>query len=149
MPVMRGVTADPFPASFSDKVRQVSEINAKNRALTAILARMLDGPDWLRRWLMRALILEGESLEALLADDTALEAYIRRSAIGVWHASCSCRMGSDEDSLAVTDETGRVRGVPGLRVVDASIFPTIPRSNTNLPTIMVAEKIADALLEQD
>jgi 5-(hydroxymethyl)furfural/furfural oxidase len=148
-PVMRGVTADPFPASFSDKVRQVGEINAKNRALTAILARMLDGPDWLRRWLMRTLILEGEALEALLADDAALEAYIRRSAIGVWHASCSCRMGSDDDPLAVTDETGGVRGVPGLRVVDASIFPTIPRSNTNLPTIMVAEKVADALLERD
>ena len=55
-------------------------------------------------------------------------------------------MGAADDPDAVTDEQGRVRGVPGLRVVDASIFPTIPCSNTNLPTIMVAERIADLIL---
>ncbi|MCO5090367.1 GMC oxidoreductase [Bosea sp. (in: a-proteobacteria)] len=148
MPVMQAVTADPFPASFSEKVRQVGEINAKNRLLTAFLARLLDGPDWLRRRLMSSLILEGDPLTVLLRDDAALEAYIRRSAIGVWHASCSCRMGAPDDPQAVTDEAGRVRGVEGLRVVDASIFPAIPCSNTNLPTIMVAEKIADDILAE-
>lgn len=148
MPIMQTVTADPFPASFSEKVRQVGEINAKNKFLTAVLAKLLDGPDWMRRRLMSSLILEGDPLSVLLRDDAALEAYIRRSAIGVWHASCSCRMGGDDDPQAVTDHTGRVRGVEGLRVVDASIFPAIPCSNTNLPTIMVAEKIADDILAE-
>jgi len=49
--------------------------------------------------------------------------------------------------LAVTDPEGRVRGVHGLRVVDASIFPVVPSANTNFPTMMVAEKIADGILQ--
>jgi 5-(hydroxymethyl)furfural/furfural oxidase len=48
----------------------------------------------------------------------------------------------------VTDAAGRVHGVKGLRVIDASIMPTIPRGNTNIPTIMVAEKLADAMLSE-
>ncbi|WP_199203021.1 GMC oxidoreductase [Paraburkholderia madseniana] len=51
--------------------------------------------------------------------------------------------GAADDPLAVTDEFARVRGVQGLRVVDASIFPVVPGANTNAPTLMVAEKIAD------
>jgi len=75
-----------------------------------------------------------------------IEAFVRKSTIGVWHASCSCRMGTDGDSMAVTDPEGRVRGVDGLRVVDASIFPLVPCANTNFPTLMTAEKIADAIV---
>ncbi len=56
-------------------------------------------------------------------------------------------MGADDDPMAVTDTQGRVRGVEGLRVVDASIFPVVPCANTNFPTLMTAEKIADAMLE--
>jgi 5-(hydroxymethyl)furfural/furfural oxidase len=81
-----------------------------------------------------------------MADDEALEAFVRKATIGVWHASCSCRMGADGDPMAVTDPEGRVRGVAGLRVVDASIFPLVPCANTNFPTLMAAEKIADAIL---
>ena len=55
-------------------------------------------------------------------------------------------MGTDDDPMAVTDNTGRVRGVDGLRVVDASIFPVVPCANTNFPTLMTAEKISDAIL---
>jgi 5-(hydroxymethyl)furfural/furfural oxidase len=55
-------------------------------------------------------------------------------------------MGADNDPMAVTDTAGRVRGVGGLRVVDASLFPMVPCANTNFPTLMSAEKIADAVL---
>ena len=55
-------------------------------------------------------------------------------------------MGHADDPLAVVDGAGRVRGVDALRVVDASIFPTIPNGNLNAPTIMVAEKLSDAIL---
>ena len=83
----------------------------------------------------------------VLGDDAKLEAFVRQAAVGVWHASCTCRMGAADDPMAVTGNTGRVRGIAGLRVVDASIFPVVPRANTNFPTMMTAEKIADAILE--
>ncbi len=107
---------------------------------------MLDGPSALRSYLINNVITEGFSFDQVMADDEALEAFVRKSTIGVWHASCSCRMGADGDSMAVTDPEGRVRGVDGLRVVDASIFPLVPCANTNFPTLMTAEKIADAIV---
>ena len=143
---MQGVVSDTFPASYSDKVRQVAALTLRNKVLTGLLARLLDGPAPLRRLLFRALIVEGDPIDVLMADDAALERFIRCAAVGVWHASCSCRMGAEDDPLAVTAPDGRVYGVDGLRVVDASIFPMIPSGNTNLPTIMVAERISDLIL---
>ena len=145
-PTMQAVTDNPFPASYSDKVRQVGLINTKNKLITDALARLLDGPAALRSYLMRKLIMEGFTLEGLLTDDDQLEAFCRKAAVGVWHASCTCRMGSDDDPMAVTDPAGRVRAVHGLRVVDASIFPVVPCANTNFPVLMTAEKCADAIL---
>jgi choline dehydrogenase-like flavoprotein len=55
-------------------------------------------------------------------------------------------MGAADDPMAVVDPEGRVRGIGGLRVADSSIFPKVPRGNTNLPTLMVAEKIADGMV---
>lgn len=147
-PDMADVVSNTFPASYSDKVRQVGALTVKNRALTGILARLLDGPAALRRLLLDMLVLEGDPIDVLMRDDDALEAFIRRAAVGVWHASCSCRMGAADDPMAVTAPDGRVYGVDGLRIVDASIFPSIPSGNTNLPTIMVAERIADLILAE-
>ncbi|MEM7403886.1 MAG: GMC family oxidoreductase N-terminal domain-containing protein [Pseudomonadota bacterium] len=145
-PAMLAATADPFPASFGDKVRQVSEVNARNRLLTGVFAKLLDGPAPLRRWLMNRFVLDGFSFADVMTNDEALEAFVRRSAVGVWHASCTCRMGADDDPDAVTNSAGQVRGVGGLRVCDASVFPIVPSANTNLPTLMTAEKIADQIL---
>ena len=146
-PTMRAVTTDPFPASYSDKVRQVGLITRKNKWLTAAMARLLDGPQALRSFLVRKLIMEGFTLDGLLTDDAQLEAFCRKAAVGVWHASCTCRMGAEDDPMAVTDPAGRVRGVEGLRVVDASIFPVVPCANTNFPVLMTAEKCASAILD--
>lgn len=146
-PALTAVTTDPFPASYSDKVRQVGEINTKNRLLTGIMARLLDGPAPLRRFLIRNLIMEGFTLDGVCNDEEEAEAFIRKAAVGVWHASCTCRMGAEDDPMAVTNNAGRVHGVGGLRVVDASIFPVVPSANTNFPTLMTAEKIADMILE--
>jgi 5-(hydroxymethyl)furfural/furfural oxidase len=55
-------------------------------------------------------------------------------------------MGRPEDPMSVVDPNGRVKGIEGLRVVDASIFPVVPCANTNFPTLMSAEKIADAII---
>ncbi len=100
----------------------------------------------LRHLVIDRVIIEGHRFEELMRDDEALEDFIRKQAIGVWHASCTCRMGAEDDPMAVTDAAGRVRAVSGLRVVDASLFPCVPCANTNFPTLMTAEKIADAVL---
>jgi 5-(hydroxymethyl)furfural/furfural oxidase len=144
-PAMQAVSTDPFPASYSERVRKIGVVNTKNRLLTAAVGSLLDGPPLLRSYLIRNFITEGYEFESLMRDDEALEAFVRKASIGVWHASCSCRMGADGDPMAVTDSQGRVRGVEGLRVVDASIFPLVPCANTNFPTLMAAEKIADAI----
>lgn len=78
-------------------------------------------------------------------DDASLAAYVRAHVGTYHHQSGSCRMGTDPD--AVVDERLRVRGVRGLRVADASIFPSVPSGNTHLPCVMVGEKAADLVLE--
>lgn len=75
--------------------------------------------------------------------DAQIDEHIRQSAETAYHPSCTCRMGEDE--MAVTDSAGRVHGVHGLRVVDASIMPNIVSGNLNVPTIMLAEKLADQI----
>ena len=139
-------TSNPFPATYSDKVRQIGVVNDKNRRITNIVAKLLDGPAWLRSWIIDRYIVEGFRFDQLMTDDDALEAFVRKATIGVWHATCTCRMGADDDPMAVTDNQGRVRGVSGLRVVDASLFPAVPCANTNFPTLMTAEKISDAMV---
>ena len=87
-------------------------------------------------------------LPRLLRDEQALEGWIRESVQGDWHACGTCRMGRAEDPLSVTDADGRVIGVEGLRVADASLMPTIPCANTNLTTMMIGERIAERVLGQ-
>jgi len=88
----------------------------------------------------------GPLLSELLNDSAALERYIRVNIGGVWHPSGTAKIGSEDDPLAVVDPHGKVYGLSGLRIADASIMPVVPTANTNLPTLMVAEKIADSIL---
>ena len=137
----------PFPASYTDRVRKIGVVNTKNKILTSIAAAMMDGPAALRHYMIDNFVVEGFTFDQVMNDDEALEAFVRQATIGVWHASCSCRMGRPDDPLAVVDTQGRLKGVQGLRVVDASIFPVVPCANTNFPTLMSAEKIADVMLQ--
>lgn len=143
---LQGTAIDPFPTAYTEQVRAVSKINGRNKALTWLLGKVMDGPPPVRRLLIEKVITGGVTLHDLLADDDALDQFVIANATGTWHATCSCRMGGDDDPMAVTDNEGRVRGVQSLRVVDASIFPTVPCANTNAPTIMSAEKISDAIM---
>ena len=77
--------------------------------------------------------------------DAEIDAHIRRKAESAYHPSCSCKMGADDDPMAVVDGSLRVRGTEGLRVVDASIMPAVVSGNLNAPTIMIGEKAADII----
>jgi 5-(hydroxymethyl)furfural/furfural oxidase len=143
---VRAVTDKPFPASYTDRVRKIGVVNAKNKILTSVAAAMMDGPAALRHFMIDNFVVEGFTFDQVMKDDEALEAFVRKATIGVWHASCTCRMGRAEDPMSVVDTQGRVKGLQGLRVVDASIFPVVPCANTNFPTLMAAEKIADVMM---
>ena len=88
----------------------------------------------------------GESLFQINdQNDTNLKEHIRQHGSTEYHPVGTCKMGSANDEMAVVDDHLRVYGVHGLRVVDASIMPTIVSGNTNAPTIMIAEKAADLI----
>ena len=76
--------------------------------------------------------------------DEEIDAFVRQAVESAYHPSCSCKMG--EDAMAVVNSSTQVHGIENLRVVDSSIFPTVPNGNLNAPTIMVAEKAADLIL---
>ena len=78
-----------------------------------------------------------------LRSDDALDRWLQQEATTYSHISCTCRMGPDNDPLAVVDQYGRVRGIDGLRIVDASIMPDLVRAPINPAVIMMAERIAD------
>jgi choline dehydrogenase len=78
--------------------------------------------------------------------DDEIDAWVKENVESAYHPSCTCKMGADEDVMAVLDSECKVRGLKGLRVVDSSIFPVITNGNLNAPTIMVAEKAADLIL---
>jgi choline dehydrogenase len=84
-------------------------------------------------------IQPGEAIQS----DEEIDAFVRSAVESAYHASCTCKMG--EDDMAVVDSETRVHGIEGLRVVDSSIFPTIPNGNLNSPTIMLAERAADLI----
>ena len=77
--------------------------------------------------------------------DAEIEEFIRNAAETIYHPVGTCKMGNDE--FAVVDDKLRVRGVENLRVIDASVMPTLIGGNTNAPTIMIADKISDASLK--
>ncbi|EJB07146.1 choline dehydrogenase-like flavoprotein [Rhizobium leguminosarum bv. trifolii WSM597] len=145
-PFLDGHRGTVFPSSYSPRVAKVAVPGAWNALQRGILSGMLDVAGPLRAALIHSAITLGTTMDGLLADDVALTEFVRRHVGGTWHASGTCRMGSIDDPMAVTSPTGRVHGVEGLRVCDASLMPSIPCANTNIPTIMIAERIADFIL---
>ena len=84
-----------------------------------------------------------------IASDADIDTWVRENVESAYHPCGTCRMGSPGDEGAVVDSDCHVIGLEGLRVVDASIFPTVPYGNINAPTIMVAEKAADIILAKE
>ena len=82
-----------------------------------------------------------------LASDEALNLWLLKNVGTSHHISCTCKMGPADDPMAVVDQHGKIHGMQNIRVVDASIMPDCIRANTNATTIMIAEKIADYVIE--
>ncbi len=89
----------------------------------------------------------GEASPGLeVSSDDQIDSWVRANVESAYHPSCSCKMGDLSDTMTVVDSQGNVNGIGKLRVIDSSIFPTIPNGNLNGPTIMLAEKMADIVL---
>jgi len=145
---LRDSVHEMFPISYSDRARRYAVYSPANRFQTWVGGQLMDASGPLRRWMIGNLISDGPTVEDLLADDSTMTSWIHSAVVGHYHASCSCRMGDEGDPGAVTDPSGRVYGVTGLRIADASIMPAVPCANTNFPTIMVGEKIAATILAE-
>ncbi len=130
-PSMRPSILNNFLATHEDRQIAIAGIN-KVRQIMSQSAMAPYAPE------------EIAPTRATSSDEEILD-YARRAASLCSTPVGTCRMGNDE--YAVTDERLRVRGIDGLRVVDASIMPTIPSGNTNAPAIMIAEKAADMIRE--
>lgn len=134
-----------FAAGFSPRVKKVGALTTYNRLTTELAGLTMDASSFMRHQIIRNFASDGPTIDELLADDGALRDYLRATTTGIWHPCGACRMGASDDPMAVVDPNGLVIGMENLSVADASIMPEIPTTNLNVPTIMVAEHIADIL----
>lgn len=144
-PQLRDLVRAAFPTAYTPQVKKLLAPSRRNGVLTALAAPVLDAAPALRDRVLAMATGIPQNLAALAADTDLLDAHLRRHVGGVWHPSGTCRMGRAEDPMAVTDPQGRLIGIDGLRVCDASLMPSIPCANLNVPVLMMAEKIADAI----
>ncbi|WP_449415489.1 GMC family oxidoreductase [Ochrobactrum teleogrylli] len=145
-PKLAAVVSGVYAGGMSEIGKRFSKPSALVAAITGLGSIGLDAIGKLRERIFPYMLANFDNPSRLAESREDLEAYIRETVGGVWHPSGTCRMGADIDRMAVTDKDGEVRGLEGLFICDASIMPTIPCANTNLPTIMVAEKIAATLI---
>lgn len=132
----------PFAAQPGARARRFAAPSPLASAATGLAAAALDLSGPFAPGLAARLAGDAPPLGALLADERLLHGFLDEVVTGVWHACGTCRMGAAADPMAVTDGRGRVHGAERLRVCDASLFPTIPCANLNVPVMMVAERVA-------
>lgn len=146
-PAVKAVTHGWFLAGYTDEVRALQVRSLANWFKVIGAATLVDLSPATRDWLYRQRFGSPEKLHRMMKDEQALTDWVKSSVWSGWHVSGTCRMGGSEDPMAVLDARLRVRGVEGLRVVDASVMPTIVRANTNISTIAIAEKASDIIIE--
>ena len=146
-PEVRPLWRSAFPVARTDRLRRLNDVTRYNDLRARLIATVLDTIPAASRPILGTMSYPGLDIETLARDDAALDDFVQHGVSGSAHHAGTCRMGRADDPTAVTDTAGRVLGVAGLRVVDASVMPWVPRGNTNIPTIMVAEKMADMILD--
>ena len=113
--------------------------------MAGLAAVVMESPAMLRRATLRNMFGAERMLDRAKAPTPFSTELVRASATPMFHVAGTCAMGADDDPAAVVDSHCRVRGVQNLRVIDSSIMPVVPRANTNIPTIMVAERAVDLM----
>lgn len=145
-PEVRPLLNTWFLAGYTDEVRAMSVRKASNWLKTATAAFLLDATPFTRDIVLRHKFGTTDRLHLMVKDDEAIADWVKSTVWSGWHVSGTCRMGAADDPLAVLDPRCRVKGVEGLRVVDASVMPSMISANTNITTIAIAEKAADLIL---
>ena len=143
---VRRVRNEVFTSGYSGVVRRLNGPGAMGTLLSEVLARLLDGPPAMRRNVLRIGVARGSVSESRLSRDRWRQALVRDRPIWSYHPVGTCAMGAEDDDSAVVDRRGRVLGIDGLSVIDASIMPVIPRANTCLPVLMLAERAVEQLV---
>jgi 5-(hydroxymethyl)furfural/furfural oxidase len=142
---VRPLCGRPFPVRFTDRLRRLNRLTRANALQSAAIGALLNVHPRLSDYALQSLTGGAVDLAKLCADEDQLAEHVRTNVAGTFHVSGTCRMGAADDRDAVVDAMGRVIGVGGLRVADASVMPVVPRANTNIPTVMVAERLAAAI----
>ena len=132
----------PFAPTRAAMMARLARPVWTNALRARAMALAFDAPRIVRS---RALAFVGCDPAALVDDARALAEFVYEHAAPMYHPAGTCRIGRDGDPLAVLDAQCRVRGIAGLRVADTSVMPAIIRGNTNIPAIMIAEKVADMI----
>ena len=144
-PSLSDIVLEVFPSTYSARVKALLKLSTRNHVLTTLVGPLMDRSAAIRSRVL-AMAQDGVApLELLCSDDEALRTHLRAHVGGVWHPCGTCRLGAEDDPQAVCDPSGRVIGVEGLMVCDASVMPTIPCANLNVPVIMIAEKTAETV----
>lgn len=146
-PELRVLWHTAFPIARAARMRQLNDITTANAVRARAASLLLDILPIASRPVVGSLSMPGVDIATLLEDEDVLDEFVRTSVSGPAHHVGTCRMGASDDETAVVDPQGQVYGVEGLRVVDASIMPSVPRGNTNIPTVMTAEKISQSILD--
>jgi len=136
-------SADPLadPAIFANYLSTEEDRRALREG-TKMVRALTEEPA------LKAICGREEAPGAEVQTDAEVDAWIRRAAETIYHPVGTCRMGRAGDPLAVVDSALRVQALSGLRVIDASVMPTLVGGNTNAPTMMIAEKAADIILSR-
>lgn len=145
-PEVSAVSHGAFAGAYTRWLRALRSVGRAGDLMLSAAAVLLDAGAVPRGVLMNLAFPNGADIERMTGDDQLLDDWIRSTVLGNWHACGTCRMGAAADRAAVVDPSGRVIGVAGLRVADASIMPSVPCANTNLSTIMIGEKISDDVI---
>jgi 5-(hydroxymethyl)furfural/furfural oxidase len=135
---VKAVTFESFLLPPKLPIRQLNQSGVKAGLLSLCVAGLLNSSSWLRRVAVRFGLGEGRTL-AELTDEKIFEELVLSSATSMFHPAGTCALGT------VVDSNTAVKGANGIFVADASIMPKVPRANTNIPTVMVAEKAASEI----
>ena len=136
-------SANPIdPPEIDYNYFQDPEDLRRMRYLTRVCASIGDGEEYSKIVSNRL-----SPTDHILQNDEMLDLWLKQNVNTLHHISCTCKMGPSTDPMSVVDQFGKVHGIGSLRVADASIMPDVPRANTNFPTMMIGERIAEFIIQ--